>query len=98
MPKSIRKVFEIPFGNLKFPLAHPKFKIIDYHYGVELYKSGGFWESRFPLALKLERALRILFFKGPRAFAIKAKKYLKTTINYNFKKKQAIKSYKRKEK
>jgi hypothetical protein len=96
MPKSMRKVFEIPFENMEFPLAHPIFKIIDYNYGNELSKNVGFWESRFPLALKLERALRIFVFKGPRVFVIKVNRSIKRFVNYDGKKKLAIRSYKRK--
>jgi hypothetical protein len=96
LPKSMRKVFEIPIEKMEFPLVHPKFKITDYHYGNLLKRKRGFWKSKFPVVIKLDRALRILYFKGPRVFVIKTKRAIKRYMNYDGKKKLAIRSYKRK--
>lgn len=90
MPRSMRRVFELPLGSLKFPLQHPKFRIIDYNYRNLLMRKTGIVESKFPILIRIERAIRILLFKGPRYFFFKLNRSLKIYSDYDIKKKRKI--------
>lgn len=82
LPKSIWHVFKLKTFNLKFPLTHHKYRIIDYNYQKLLQKK--YKSSRLiSFSEKAERAFRILIYKGPAALFYKVKKSIKNYIYYD---------------
>jgi hypothetical protein len=79
LPKEMR-VKKYKLNELDQNLTHPKFKIVDFNYGKKL---GLKKTSRFKKVwIRIERALRILIFGGPKYFFLKLNRYLKRYKNY----------------
>lgn len=79
-PRSMRKNAQMKLYELDFPLTHPVFKIVDYEYGriQSTFKTKSFFKP----FIKVERALRILVFGGPRRFLRKSLKFFARKFGY----------------
>lgn len=79
-PKSMRRNALMTLYELDFPLIHPVFKIVDFEYGriQSTFKTKSFFKP----FIKVERALRILVFGGPKKFLRKLLKFFSRKFGY----------------
>jgi len=68
-----RWIFDILEEDIEFPLKHQELKIVDEYYFDMVMKRSRIGPAKLVI-IKLERAIRILFFKGPKALFLKIKK------------------------
>lgn len=67
LPKGIQRVFNMDVHNLEFPLKHPMFVTPDIRYQKAVYRIMGVGHPWVLLHRKISRALRLLYYKGPRS-------------------------------
>lgn len=72
--------YETKTLNMKFPLIHPKYKIIDYEFYLRV-KNSRKTNIISKLLDKIERGIRILIYKGINEFFRKLKTYISRLIN-----------------
>lgn len=80
-PKAMRRIAEMKVYEMEFPLIHPKFRIVDYHYKSLLRQQGNGLIRK--VLIKIERAIRIIVFGGRVKFFKKIRRYFKRLIKYN---------------
>jgi hypothetical protein len=79
MTKRQQRLFFRDTFELEFPMKHPKFIIEDY-----LYFRKSKYEIIIDLADKVERVIRILIYKGPKALISKIQTKIKILLNRNY--------------
>jgi len=79
--KRMKRAFKMNSFEIKLPLNHPKYKIVDYHYKLRIRSKNKqtFMSNIFD---RIDRGIRILIFAGPKEFAIKLKKFIIRTIDF----------------
>lgn len=80
-PKRMRKIANMKLYNMDLNLTHPKFKVVDFNYNKILSRKNV--NSVLRSIDKIERAMRILIFGGPKYFVIKLKKRYHKYRNYD---------------
>lgn len=93
LTKRMLKLEELEQFEHKFPLVHPKNKILDYHFDLKLKER--FKSNNYIMVLdKLERIVRVLLFGGYKVFLKKFRTRLHSIKSYELKKKLVKKTTK----